>query len=506
MSIPSSQTVQYFNARDGTPVAIASKTVASVVTSVAGGGETVVPVTAVSGTSTSFQLNADTLQLIGMSGTLPNSNLFVNYPHTMWERDAEGNRIPIQVTTAVSQPGGKGEGDALSQAAAVIKSEVTAPMKAAPVPTKSFICEICNKGFAKREHLTKHTRIHKDTKRYTCEYCQKQFRDRYELVRHQRRHTGDFPFRCNDCDKGFMRHERYMTHLRWHSGERPFQCTMCDKSFRDRSELNRHSRRHTGDLPYKCNTCMKGFLRRERYITHVRIHTGEKPFVCGVCSRGYRDKRELKKHQATHNHIDQNPESPTSVSSATMTPTTPNQITVMSPARTVSGLSPTKTITVSAAHHAPNNSMATITFSLPTEPVPKNQLGMAPEPVFSAPLNPAHIQLPPSVATALQNMNQKAKPTGLMLASTPVKQESVTQISGGHVLKQIQGVIEGGDGTQLALAGGSFPGLMAAGGGPQVFYYVMPSNVQPLITDGGRGSGEGATQFVALPADRKSVV
>ena len=245
---------------------------------------------------------------------------------------------------------------------------------------------------------------------------------------------------------------------------------------------------------------MKGFLRRERYITHVRIHTGEKPFVCGVCSRGYRDKRELKKHQATHNHIDQNPESPTSVSSATMTPTTPNQITVMSPARTVSGLSPTKTITVSAAHHAPNNSMATITFSLPTEPVPKNQLGMAPEPVFSAPLNPAHIQLPPSVATALQNMNQKAKPTGLMLASTPVKQESVTQISGGHVLKQIQGVIEGGDGTQLALAGGSFPGLMAAGGGPQVFYYVMPSNVQPLITDGGRGSGEGATQFVALPA------
>ena len=99
MSIPSSQTVQYYNARDGTPVAIAaSKTVASAVTSVAGGSEAVVPVTAVAGgTSTSFQLNADTLQLIGMSSTLPNSNLFVNYPHTMWERDAEGNRIPIQV-------------------------------------------------------------------------------------------------------------------------------------------------------------------------------------------------------------------------------------------------------------------------------------------------------------------------------------------------------------------------------------------------------------------------
>ena len=95
MSIPATQTVQYYTTRDGTPVAIAQK---SLVSSASGTGttETVVPVT--SGTTTaSFHINADTLQLIGLSGALPNSNLFVNYPHTMWERDAEGNRIPIQV-------------------------------------------------------------------------------------------------------------------------------------------------------------------------------------------------------------------------------------------------------------------------------------------------------------------------------------------------------------------------------------------------------------------------
>ena len=172
MSIPASQTVQYYTTREGTTVAIAQKSGSGVTVS---GSDSVVPVSAVtSGGTTSIQINSDTLQLMGMaSHALPNSNLFVNYPHTMWERDAEGNRIPIQsvhVTTSVAgQVKTEAQGDALSQAAAVIKNEVSAPVKTSSsvvsVINKSFICETCNKAFAKREHLTKHTRIHKDTKR-----------------------------------------------------------------------------------------------------------------------------------------------------------------------------------------------------------------------------------------------------------------------------------------------------------------------------------------------------
>ena len=173
MSIPVSG-VQYFTTREGQTVAIAQKTSAGSGSSVSA-TETIVPVSAVtSGGTTSFQISADTLQLMGMAGApLPNSNLFVNYPHTMWERDAEGNRIPVQsvhVTTSVAgQVKTEAQGDALSQAAAVIKNEVAAPVKSSSsvvsVINKSFICETCNKAFAKREHLTKHTRIHKDTKR-----------------------------------------------------------------------------------------------------------------------------------------------------------------------------------------------------------------------------------------------------------------------------------------------------------------------------------------------------
>ena len=173
MSIPVSG-VQYYTTREGQTVAIAQKTPAPGSGSSVSATETIVPVSAVtSGGTTSFQISADTLQLMGMAGSpLPNSNLFVNYPHTMWERDAEGNRIPVQsvhVTTSGAGPvKTEAQGDALSQAAAVIKNEVSAPVKSSAsvsVINKSFICETCNKAFAKREHLTKHTRIHKDTKR-----------------------------------------------------------------------------------------------------------------------------------------------------------------------------------------------------------------------------------------------------------------------------------------------------------------------------------------------------
>ena len=170
MSIPVSG-VQYYTTREGQTVAIAQKTPAGSGSSVSA-TETIVPVSAVtSGGTTSFQISADTLQLMGMAGApLPNSNLFVNYPHTMWERDAEGNRIPVQsvhVTTGAQPVKSEAQGDALSQAAAVIKNEVSPVKTSASVSVinKSFICETCNKAFAKREHLTKHTRIHKDTKR-----------------------------------------------------------------------------------------------------------------------------------------------------------------------------------------------------------------------------------------------------------------------------------------------------------------------------------------------------
>ena len=184
------------------------------------------------------------------------------------------------------------------------------------------------------------------------------------------------------------------------------------------------------------------------------------------------------------------------------------------PSRTVTlasqQASPKAAVPVAVQPPAGQQSMATLTFSLPTEPVPKNQLGLAPEPqvIQTQTLNPAQITLPPSVATALQTMNQKA---------ASKQQVQVVQAGGGaQIIKQVQAggqliQLEGEGGQQFQMISGASlpPGLVAAAGSQPMFYYFMPSTaVQPsytAATEGGSirvaSASEGTpTQVFTLPA------
>ncbi len=52
-------------------------------------------------------------------------------------------------------------------------------------------------------------------------------------------------YQCKVCNKGFARRDHLDRHMRVHTGEKPFKCDICYKSFTDSSYLNRHTTTHT---------------------------------------------------------------------------------------------------------------------------------------------------------------------------------------------------------------------------------------------------------------------
>ena len=292
----------------------------------------------------------------------------------------------------------------------------------------------------------------------------------------------------------------------------------------------------------RCETCGKGFLRRERYVTHVRIHTGEKPFVCAVCARGYRDKRELRKHQASHNHAGQaapipgNPQAIAAVNAAQAAAQTqhagasasaPTALAVTAP---VTG--PPSAASVAAAGGAaalpalpagilssgqasPGDTKTIVvqqTVSLPSQPLPKevlnmngnaNQVQIIQQP---APLNPATIPLPPSVATALQSINEKvaarhakqAKQAIQNLATQPAPPPPPQTIT---IAKQEAPQV-------VAIPQAAVAAASNSSNGSPIYYYMLPSNVPySIASEGGatvrvttEGGNVSTAQVVSVPA------
>ena len=273
----------------------------------------------------------------------------------------------------------------------------------------------------------------------------------------------------------------------------------------------------------RCETCGKGFLRRERYVTHVRIHTGEKPFVCAVCSRGYRDRRELKKHQTTHNHSGQSAPIPGS-GPVTIPPPNAAQTAAAAAASNAANAAAaaasgntnhlqqgqvTKTIVVqqqpqqvpqSPQPHNNLNVTSNSTVHLPSTPVPKELLNINGQTqvvsqriVQAEPLNPANIPLPPSVASALQSINdrvtkqQRQKQIEEQVVVHQQHQQQQVQVQQQQQQQQHQQqIIKTEPQNQIITLQGSPTGGSGSSGNGPLFYYLMPGSVPYSLTgDGG---------------------
>ena len=122
---------------------------------------------------------------------------------------------------------------------------------------------------------------------FTCQLCHKGFSRKDLLKTHKVVHTGERPFKCQICRKGFSQRSNLNTHKLTHSGEKTFQCGECEKRFARKSTLEFHKLTHTGEKPFSCQICHKGFSQMSSLNTHKLTHSGEKRFECGDCKKRF---------------------------------------------------------------------------------------------------------------------------------------------------------------------------------------------------------------------------
>ena len=165
---------------------------------------------------------------------------------------------------------------------------------------KPFVCDICNKSYARKVHLNRHKKRHSAEKPFQCARCSKSFVRKDYLREHEKNHSGERPYQCEVCKKTYKRKFHLKQHGRYHSGEKPFQCSLCDKSFAYKSDLVKHTRIHSGDKPFKCDTCNKVFATSSNLASHRRTHSGEKQYQCHICKKCFSRKYNREKHERIH--------------------------------------------------------------------------------------------------------------------------------------------------------------------------------------------------------------
>jgi len=202
---------------------------------------------------------------------------------------------------------------------------------------RPYLCSVCGKGFARRETLRRHDRVHTGEKSHHCSVCGKYFREAFHLSKHQTVHSGAKNYKCAICGKEFGYSQSLRRHSKLHqkgeieevpttpSGENlnsfnpNTQCSVAQDG--SQNEANTSSSSYysypqdvkpqgadTQPPPrlYTCAICWKSF-RHHFHLTahHQTVHEGgsEKLFCCEVCGKAFAYSNSLTRHRQSQHGL-----------------------------------------------------------------------------------------------------------------------------------------------------------------------------------------------------------
>lgn len=167
-------------------------------------------------------------------------------------------------------------------------------------------CKDCKQKFARKILYLEHVKnTHKQVlegKRHIC-HCGAQFGFIKEFRKHKYRIHNEAAFMCDVCSKGFMRKDKMKDHVLAHRRERRFPCLSCDKVFFTRDVLRKHRQTHMKGR-FICDYCGQQFKTRSTIFSHITRHDpNHRPYACPICGKSFRrsDHRNIHLKQV-HKH------------------------------------------------------------------------------------------------------------------------------------------------------------------------------------------------------------